>query len=118
MAQLVPLATEEHSTILVEAAEPAVVYGQSSIQEAGAGKDAAAKALDAATDLSSSIQSFCARAVSGFSEMAVERRPTKAIVEFGLSISVEGNVYVVKGSGQATVKVTAEWDFSGRAGHE
>jgi len=112
MAQLVPLATEDHSTILIEASEPAMVSGESSIREAAAGKDAATKALEAATDLSSSIQAFCARAVSGFNEMAVERRPTKATVEFGLNISLEGNVYVVKGTGQATVKVTAEWDFS------
>ena len=28
-----------------------------------------------------------------------KRRPTRATVEFGVDISVEGNVYVVKGSG-------------------
>lgn len=112
MAQLLPLATEGDLTILVEASEPAVVPGGSAIQEAAAGRDAATKALDAAADLSSSIEAFCAQAVSGFREMAVERRPSKATVEFGLSISLEGNVYVVKGTGQATVKVAAEWDFS------
>ena len=48
--------------------------------------------------------------------MARERRPSKATVEFGVSVSVEGNVYVVKGTGEATIKVTAEWNFDDAGG--
>jgi Trypsin-co-occurring domain 1 len=112
MAHLVPLTFDDGSTIYVEAAEPAVVPGGSAIEEAAAGKDAATRAVDAARALSDSIHSFCERTVSAFKEMAHDRQPAKATVEFGVNISAEGNVYVVKGTAEATVTISAEWNFS------
>ena len=112
MAQLIPLGTDDRGTILIEVSGPAAVAGRSAIDEASAGKSAADKAIDAASGLSGTIPSLCARIAAGFQAMDAGRRPAKATVEFGLSVSVEGTVYVVKGSGEATIKVTAEWDLT------
>jgi len=37
--------------------------------------------------------------------------PKKASLEFGVRFTAEGDIYVVKASGEATVKVTVEWQF-------
>ena len=115
MAQLVPLTFDDGLTVYVEASESAVVPGQSAIQEAAA-KDAASKAVDAAKELSESIQAFCGRVITGFQSLAEGGRPNKATVQFGVNVSVEGNVYVVKGGGEASITVSAEWDFGNAAG--
>jgi hypothetical protein len=111
MAQLVPLSVGDGITIYVEAAEPAVVPGQSAIQEAAAPKTAAERALDAADDLAGAIQGCCRRLMTRFRDLPEEEQPASATVEFGLNVSVEGNVYVVKGTGQSTIKVMAQWRF-------
>lgn len=38
--------------------------------------------------------------------------PSKANVEFGLQFTGEGNIYLVKVSAQASIKVTLEWQLS------
>jgi hypothetical protein len=111
MPTVVPLALDEHTTIYVEASEPAVLPAGSGIQEASALSDAGERAVATADDLAASIRGFCERVVGGFQDVAENLRPQRASVEFGLGISVEGNVYVVKGTGTASVKVTAEWDL-------
>jgi hypothetical protein len=37
--------------------------------------------------------------------------PEKAILEFGIRFSAEGNIYLAKVSGDATLKATIEWKF-------
>jgi len=39
-------------------------------------------------------------------------KPKKVSIEFGIKISGEGNIYVVKTGAEATLKITAEWQFS------
>lgn len=39
--------------------------------------------------------------------------PATAKLEFGVRFSAEGNVYIAKASGEATLKVTVEWKFQG-----
>jgi hypothetical protein len=107
MSDLVPV-TLDGAVLYIESAR-----GESSggIQEASA-EDAARKAVDAALQLQDSIKAFCGRMMASFNQLAEDARPSKAIVEFGLSISAEGNVFVVKTAGEASVKVTAEWEFT------
>jgi Trypsin-co-occurring domain 1 len=112
MTQLIPVKVGEQ-TIWVEASESAVVPGQSAIQEAASPSDAAKKAVEIAEQFTSSIQTFCAGVIDSFTALGERMRPTKATVEFGINISVEGNVYVVKGTGEASVKIVAEWDLGG-----
>jgi hypothetical protein len=50
--------------------------------------------------------------VGSLQELATAARPTKATIEFGLNISLEGNVYLVKSTGQASIKITAEWQLT------
>jgi hypothetical protein len=110
MAELIPVKVGDE-TIWVEASESAAVPGQSSIQEAASPREAAEKALDTAQQLTSSIRAFSASVIDGLATRGERGRPTKATIEFGVNVSVEGNVYVVKGSGGASVKVVAEWDL-------
>ncbi|MCZ2121418.1 MAG: hypothetical protein LC108_04040 [Anaerolineales bacterium] len=37
--------------------------------------------------------------------------PAKATLEFGICFSAEGDIYVVKASGEASLKVSVEWEF-------
>ena len=111
MVTLVPVEVDG-ATIYVEGAASAVVPG-STIQEASAA-DAEAKALDTAQQLSNSVKSFCQRVISSMQELSGAQRPSKTTVEFGLSISAEGNVYVVKTTGEASIKITAEWNFGAK----
>jgi len=37
--------------------------------------------------------------------------PAKATLEFGVSFTAEGDIYVVKASGEATLKAIVEWEF-------
>jgi hypothetical protein len=110
MADLVPITFEDGTTIYVEAAERAPLPGQSAIREATA-RDVAKKAVDTAQELGNSIKGFSARVVGSLNELGDVARPTKATIEFGVNVSVEGNVYVVKGGGEASIKVTAEWEL-------
>ena len=110
MATLVPVHLDDGTTIYVEGDESAMLPGATLIQEASAA-DAAALALDTAQQLSTSIKSFCKRIVESLRDLGDVQRPSKTTVEFALSISLEGNVYVVKSAGQGSIKITAEWEF-------
>jgi hypothetical protein len=115
MATVVPVQLDDRTKIYVEAAESTVLADGSGIQEAASLEDAADRAVATAEDLAASIRSFCERIVGGFQDVEERLRPQRASVDFGLDVSVEGNVYVVKGTGSASVRVTAEWDLGGAA---
>jgi Trypsin-co-occurring domain 1 len=108
--ELVPITFETGLTVYVEASAPATLQGGTAIREAAA-EDAAVRALDTGQQLVTSIRAFCERVIDSLHELHESALPAKATVEFGLDISVEGNVYVVKGTGAATIKITAEWEF-------
>jgi hypothetical protein len=111
MAQLVRVDVGD-GTIWVEASDSAPVPGSSSaISEAASPRDAAKKAIETADQLQNSLKAFCGNVVTGLRELGADAKPSRATVEFGINVSIEGNVYVVKGSGEASITVTAEWDF-------
>lgn len=50
--------------------------------------------------------------VKSFEEISKETiPPKKASVEFGLSFGAKGNIYLVEASGEASIKISIEWDF-------
>src|ERR1700728_4255831 len=102
MATLVPVRLADNTTIYIEGSESAPVPGRTTIQEASA-QDAGLKALDTGQQLSESVKSFCTVIVKSLGELAT--RPSKVTLEFGLNISLEGNVYVVKTTGDASIKI-------------
>ena|SRR5215211_322062 len=53
------------------------------------------------------VQPFCESIIRNFENLTL--RPTTASAEFGLNFTFEGNVFVVKASAEATVKVTLNW---------
>jgi hypothetical protein len=113
MTDLVPVTLDDSTTIYVEASASANVPQNLVIQEAASPEDAVERALETAARLDTSIRSFCGRIVASLNQLAEEARPKKATIEFGLSISAEGNVYVVKSTGEASISITAEWEFPG-----
>ena len=68
-------------------------------------------ARDAAQGFMDTIRAYCSLLVEAFKEGSAAR-PDKVTAEFGLSLSGEGNVFVVKTGAQASVKVAMEWDMS------
>lgn len=112
MAQLAPVALDDGLVIYVETTDTALVPGQSRIVPAGA-EEAAERAVDIGARLSDSVAAMCKRVVDSFKRLDPADRPVGAEVEFGLDVSVEGNVYVVKGSGTGSVTIRAQWRLSG-----
>jgi hypothetical protein len=58
------------------------------------------------------IQPFCESVINNFEKL--KRKPNSASAEFGLSVSGEGNLFVVKASGEATIKVTLNWSLNNK----
>ena len=69
----------------VEGARKAPLPGQTEIQEAGS-RDVAKKAIETAQDLGDSIRAFSANLIGSFEGLTGTTRPTKATIEFGVSV--------------------------------
>ena len=54
------------------------------------------------------IKPFCESIIYNFQSLI--QKPSSASAEFGLNVTAEGNVFVVKASGQATLKITLNWN--------
>jgi hypothetical protein len=55
-----------------------------------------------------SIQPFCASIIKNFESLV--KKPDSASAEFGLNITGEGNLIIVKAT-EATIKITLNWDL-------
>lgn len=111
MTDLVPVKVGEGATIYVQGSESAPTPGRPKIREAGTAEEILAKAIDTGQLLTGSIREFTEHLAESLRSIGAASRPQRASVEFGLSISAEGNVFVVKGAGEATVTITAEWEW-------
>ena len=111
MTELIPVALNDGTTIYIEASVSAKVPQDLVIQEAASPENAVERALDTAAKLDASIRSFCGRIIASFNQLSKEARPKKATIKFGLSISAEGNVYVVKSTADANISISAEWEI-------
>jgi Trypsin-co-occurring domain 1 len=56
------------------------------------------------------VKPFCESIIESFEGLA--KVPDSASAEFGLSIAGEGNLFIVKASAEASIKVTLEWSFN------
>jgi hypothetical protein len=54
------------------------------------------------------IKPFCESIINNF--QGLSNKPDSASAEFGLNVTAEGNVFIVKASGQATLKLTLNWN--------
>ena len=57
------------------------------------------------------VKPFCESIITNFRELSV--KPDSASAEFGLKVSAEGNLFIVKAAGEATLKVTLNWSLKG-----
>jgi hypothetical protein len=99
MGKLVKLQTA-HGTILIESA---ISEKSGSLKQAGGITDTKKKLgelLDVITPISESI-------ISSVNKLS--KKPDSITAEYGLSITAEGNLFVVKAAGEASLKVTFQW---------
>ncbi|RXE56032.1 hypothetical protein ABH15_07500 [Methanoculleus taiwanensis] len=61
------------------------------------------------SEFSEPIKTLCGAIIQTFNDMPEYKKPNKLITEFGLKISGEGNVYLVKTGAEASLVITAEW---------
>jgi hypothetical protein len=100
MGNLIQLEYGE-SKIWVESTE---VGYEGGLAPAGA-VEAAEKNIEKMLDV---IKPFCESLRNSISSLG-DNKPNSYSAEFGLNFSGEGNVFFAKVSGEATVKVTANW---------
>ena len=99
MAKLVQLETE-HGSVLIESS---VSERTGTLQQAGAPIDTKKKLgdlLNVITPLSELI-------ISSVDNLS--KKPDSITAEYGFSITAEGNLFVVKAAGEASLKVTFAW---------
>lgn len=106
MSTLVKMKLGE-STILVEAADDNRRF-------LGSGEDVIG-AVDKAYEqlVQNEIVQNCRVLIGAFEKLKEQTiAPSKGTVEFGLQFTGEGNIYLVKASAQASIKITLEWQLS------
>jgi len=54
------------------------------------------------------IKPFSEAIINNFQQL--KPKPDTASAEFGLSVTAEGSIFVVKASGEASVKITLNWN--------
>ncbi|KKG83435.1 CU044_2847 family protein [Methanosarcina mazei] len=107
--KLVPVKFQD-GTVYIEGVGSAKSSEGSSIKEASS-VDSIQKSLITAQKLTNTIKDFCGNTINSFHELGENAKPSRATIEFGLNISVEGDVYIIKSSSEASIKIMAEWNF-------
>jgi hypothetical protein len=78
-------------------------------------EDIIATTRSSATALAAAIRSCADSLLGAFDDLTTPQGATglsEAVVELGVSVTGEGNVFVVKGTAEANLKVTLTWKFS------
>ncbi|MCB0410619.1 MAG: hypothetical protein KDD29_10400 [Flavobacteriales bacterium] len=88
-------------TILIETTD----IGKSDFQFAS-GKGKIEKNLDKILDVINPVSESISEKINSLGK----NKPNSVTTEFGLSFTVEGNVFFVKASGQATLKISLQWN--------
>ncbi len=60
-------------------------------------------------DMLQKIKPFCESIITNIKELSV--KPDSASAEFGMKVSAKGNLFIVEASGEATLKVTLNWNL-------
>lgn len=92
--------TEDKESVLIESTE--VEYEGGGVVQAGGGKLSFEEMLQ-------KVNPFCEAIITNFRKLSV--KPDSASAEFGLKISAEGSLFIVKAAGEATLKVTLNWSL-------
>lgn len=92
--------------VLVEATSAPGTEGTSSKTE-----KAAEKLADAFQSAERTIVAICERVASAYEDA---QAPAEVVVEFGLKFSATGDVIVSQASGEASLKVTAKYEFESK----
>lgn len=106
MSKLVKMKLGEN-TILVEAADD-------DLRLVSAG-DEVLDAVDKAYEklVQNEVVENCRVLIGAFEKLKEQSiAPSKGTAEFGLQFTGEGNIYLVKASAQASIKITLEWQLS------
>lgn len=72
----------------------------------------AEEALKAAETLGASIKAYCSALVRTFETLEGTEKPHRITAEFGLTLSSDCKFYVINASGEASLKITAQWETS------
>jgi hypothetical protein len=101
MGKIISLKSEGHQ-VLIEADEDAQIHGEGLKQVTS--MDQMESSLE---KMLSIVTPFCNALLKNFD--SISRRPHSATAEFGLGFSGEGNAFIVKIAGEASVRVTLQW---------
>lgn len=74
-------------------------------------EEMAKKALQAGESLNKTIKVYCSSLVKAFESLEGAKKPHKITAEFGLKLSGDCKAYIVNTSGEASLKITAEWSM-------
>ncbi|MDR7665657.1 CU044_2847 family protein [Methanosarcina sp. Z-7115] len=122
MVELIPVKFPDGTTVYIESSDSCQTLEAQSIEETCSIEEVSCidniKELLRGQQLTNSIKSFCGNTINSFYELAEDAKPTKATIEFGLNFSLEGDVYLVKSSSEASIKITAEWNLKTGDGTE
>lgn len=95
----------------LQAGSSAVLIESSDVGYEGALIQASGQSLQKNFDqMLEKLQPFCESIIKNFE--ALSKKPDSASAEFGLNVSAEGNLFVVKASGEATIKITLNWSIN------
>jgi hypothetical protein len=92
-------------TVYVELDERAFASGPSAVSAGRPGE----LALELSNELKDAIVGYFGILTQSFEALGEKQRPSKVTVEYGLKLSADAKFYVVNASGEASVKITAEW---------
>lgn len=122
MVELIPVKFQDGTIVYIESSGSCQSLEDQSAEETCSIEEVSCidnvKELIRGRQLANSIKAFCGNTINSFYELAEDAKPTKATVEFGLNISLEGDVYLVKSSSEASIKIIAEWNLKTGDGTE
>ncbi len=62
-------------------------------------------------EISDTIRAYCTALVKTFKGLEPELSPNRISAEFGLKVSGEGNIYIVKSTAECSLKIMVEWQI-------
>jgi hypothetical protein len=74
-------------------------------------RDSMGTAVDYFEKVTDTIKAYCSSLVDAFEGLPGKAKPAKLTAEFGLKLSGDCNVYIVKTTGEASLKITAQWEL-------
>jgi Trypsin-co-occurring domain 1 len=98
MSKLVELKSSDGTSFFIESSD----VKKSGVQQASGHMD---KQFDKILE---KIRPFSEAIIRNFQRL--DTKPDTASAEFGLSVTAEGSIFVVKASGEASVKITLNWN--------